>query len=193
MPSYELDSFTPNRSIRVVAATELLPPFSMRLLFWLIDPENQVVWPTSTGQLSATPSLEVPDELGYARFNGLWQNTCFELFLGTTKQSDYREVNLSPTEAWNCYHFDDYRQPDKMPPIQSHDIQLLEIQAHPQKLHTVINVQGLLTHYNCQLNDLRLGISSVLQLKNGKTLFFALQHSGKQADFHRKQDWIAEF
>ena len=80
-----------------------------------------------------------------------------------------------------------------MPPVQAHDVQLLEIQAHPQKLHAVINVQGLLTHYDCQLSDLRLGITSVLQLKNGKTQFFALQHSGQQADFHRKQDWIAQF
>ena len=191
MPSYELESFAPNRSIRLVAATELLPPFSMRVLFWLIDPEQQVVWPETIDNSSAMPSASTGDDLGYARYDYLWQQTCLELFVGIKGQSSYREVNLSPAEVWNCYQFDDYRQPDQTPPAIANDIQLLEIQAHPQKLHAIINLQQLLQEYDCRLSDLRFGISSVLQLKNGKNLFFSLQHSGSQADFHLQQDWIA--
>ncbi len=191
LPSYELESLIPSRAVRIVAATELLSPYSIRVLFWLIDPEQQVIWPNMITKLNSTPSVETTDELGFARYDGLWQNTCFELFLGVDTQAAYREVNLSPAEVWNCYQFDDYRKPDQMPPVQAHDIQLFEIQAQPQKLHAVINVQALLEHYQCQLSDLRLGLSSVLMLKNGQSHFFALQHTGSQADFHRKQDWTA--
>lgn len=192
MPSYELESFAPNRSIRLVAATELLPPFSMRVLFWLIDPEQQVVWPESVEGTTAVLSPNVEDDLGYARYDYLWQQTCLELFIGIKGQSGYREINLSPAEVWNCYQFDDYRQPEQTPPVMATDIQLLEIQAHPQKLHAVVNFQQLLQEYDCRISDLNIGVSAVLKLKNEKTLFFSLQHSGKQADFHCKKDWTAQ-
>lgn len=191
LPSYELESFTPCRAVRIVAAIELLPPYSIRVLFWLMDPEQRVIWPATINQLDCTPSADSTDELGYARYDGLWQNTCFEMFLGIDGQSDYREINLSPVEVWNCYQFADYRTPNQMPPVQAQDIQLLEVQTQSHKLHAVIDVQGLLAHYQCALTDLRIGLTAVMKFKNGQNHFFALQHAGSAADFHRKLDWTA--
>ena len=47
------------------------------------------------------------------RKDRLWEETCLELFLGTTDSAEYREFNLSPAGHWNVYRFDRYR--DGMP------------------------------------------------------------------------------
>src|SRR5512135_857944 len=44
------------------------------------------------------------------RKNRLWEETCFELFLGTAGSGEYRELNLSPSGHWNVYRFDGYRE-----------------------------------------------------------------------------------
>jgi len=38
-----------------------------------------------------------------------WEETCFELFLGTADSEEYWEINLSPSGDWNVYRFDRYR------------------------------------------------------------------------------------
>lgn len=43
------------------------------------------------------------------RCDGLWQNTCFELFVRSGDESCYREYNFAPSGAWAAYHFDGYR------------------------------------------------------------------------------------
>ncbi len=44
-----------------------------------------------------------------ARKHDLWQETCFEFFLGIKNSPVYWEFNLSPAGHWNVYRFDDYR------------------------------------------------------------------------------------
>lgn len=51
-----------------------------------------------------------PDYRHIHRADGLWQSTCFELFLGSPAETGYIEFNFSPSGAWNCYEFSDYRQ-----------------------------------------------------------------------------------
>ncbi len=188
MASYELDTFTPYPAVRVVVATELILPSSIKLLFFTIDPEQQIDW-----QDYAAPKQQrsFNSTLGYQRQDFLWEQTCFELFVGIKDQDSYREINLSPQQDWNCYAFDDYRQPDQLPPQTAHDIELISLQCSPNKLQAILNLQQFIEQQDCYLEDLKLGISSVIRLKNGKQLFYALQHTGNQADFHRRQDWVA--
>lgn len=200
MPSYELEPFSPNRNIRIVGATEILLPWSLRVLFWMNDPEQQVVWPESADNLAScldtaldTASSIQADVLGYPRRDYLWQHTCFELFIGLKNQPNYREVNLSPAGTWNCYGFDSYRQPADMPPVAVHDIQLLELKAQAQKLEAVLSFQQFFEAQQCGWSDMRIGISSVIKTRQQHALYFALQHSGPQPDFHRQQDWIGSF
>ena len=44
------------------------------------------------------------------RKNALWEETCFELFLGLQNSEEYREFNFSPAGHWNVYRFTAYRQ-----------------------------------------------------------------------------------
>ena len=48
------------------------------------------------------------------RRDGLWQTTCFEVFIagpdtGETGGERYYEFNLSPSTSWAAYRFDGYR------------------------------------------------------------------------------------
>lgn len=191
MASYELDSFVPNRNIRIVVAAETLLPASVRLVFLVIDPEQQIVWPT-TQQIEQSHDITAQSfEMGYARRDYLWQHTCFELFVGIKNKTAYREINLSPAQAWNCYQFEQYRQPAQMPPVPAQDIQLLQLQAQPQKLEAILDLQQFLQTNECQWDDLVFGLTSVIKLKNNSELYFALNHSTAQPDFHCKRDWTA--
>lgn len=188
MASYELDTFTPYPAVRIVVATELILPSSIKLLFFAIDPEQQIDW---QDYATSKPQRSFNDSLGYQRQDFLWEQTCFELFVGIKDQDCYREINLSPQQYWNCYAFDDYRQPASFPPQTAQDIELISLQYSHNKLQAILNLQQFIQQQDCYLEDLKLGISSVIQLKSGKQLFYALQHSGTQADFHRRQDWVA--
>lgn len=53
--------------------------------------------------------LIVPPPAEAAHRDGLWQTTCFELFVGGEARA-YREYNFSPSRAWAAYWFDDHRQ-----------------------------------------------------------------------------------
>jgi hypothetical protein len=39
----------------------------------------------------------------------------------------YREINLSPSQAWQAYQFEEYRYPEDMPPIAAYDIELNQL------------------------------------------------------------------
>ncbi|MEX1236897.1 MAG: hypothetical protein WD994_01370, partial [Pseudomonadales bacterium] len=54
---------------------------------------DQVLWP-------------VPGEHPQ-RIVGLWEHTCFEVFIGPVDESEYTEINLSPAGDWNAFAFDD--------------------------------------------------------------------------------------
>jgi hypothetical protein len=217
LPSYELEPFTTYPAVRVVIATDFILPAKLKLLFWVIDPEQQIVWPKERKIEQRAPIKSDPDfsfnnetdfsldgfsmlpavdehttdyfDLGYPRQDFLWEQTCFEVFVGIKKQSTYREINLSPVGQWNCYQFDGYRTPETMPPVRAKDIQLLDLSFQQQKLYATIDLHDFLEQHQCKLEDLNIGINSVIKVKNDRELYFALKHSGNKADFHRQQDW----
>jgi hypothetical protein len=53
--------------------------------------------------------LLIPPPAPPVRTAGLWQATCFELFVAGDGES-YREFNLSPSGAWAAYAFDGHRR-----------------------------------------------------------------------------------
>lgn len=60
-------------------------------------------------RVEGAAALTLPAPAGRGRADGLWQTTCFELFLKPAGGSGYIEFNLSPSQRWNAYAFDDYR------------------------------------------------------------------------------------
>ena len=54
-------------------------------------------------------SLCLPEAARPQRADGLWERTCFELFLRDPESGAYLEFNFSPSGQWAAYRFDGYR------------------------------------------------------------------------------------
>lgn len=174
MASFELSAFEVVQDIAIVAAIEIPRSGIIKTGFWINDPEQKIVWPPTQ------------DEIGHQDY--LWQNTCFELFIGVKEQDYYREINLAPT-AWQAYAFEEYRFPEDLPPQPAQDIALLELQRTPFGLTAVIDINAFLHAEQLKMSHLFLGLTAVITTAQ-KQHFFAMQHSSPQADFHNKRDWL---
>lgn len=124
-----------------------------------------------------------PNSPSEGRHHELWKQTCFELFGASSLSADspYFEVNVSPTGAWNIYDFSSYRQGMTESPSSS----ILETSF------TISEDQALL-EFQLSLGSpvpKFIGLTCVVQTKEGDTQYWALQHSSPQADFHDKKTW----
>ena len=179
MASYELNAFDRRfQSISLVAAIEQITPYSLNVGFWLRDPNQFMIYPE---MLSSNPRMDF-----------LWEKTCFEIFVGVKGEDYYREINLSPSEAWQVYQFEEYRYPENTPPIAAYDIELNQLNRTHYGLNVTVDLTEFILANKLKWSDLYIGLTAVLDTTQGQH-FFAMQHSGRQADFHNKRDWLHTF
>ncbi len=135
------------------------------------------------GELAAValpPPADVP-----ARRQGLWQETCFEFFLGAKNLPQYWEFNLSPAGHWNVYRFADYRQ--GMAEEAAFASLPFSFQRHPDSW--LLTLEGDLAKIVPADQTLEVGISAVIKLPEGEATYWALSHPGPQPDFHRRDSF----
>ncbi|WOE31425.1 MULTISPECIES: DOMON-like domain-containing protein [unclassified Acinetobacter] len=180
MASYELNAFDKKdvQSISLVGAIEQQNPYLLNVGYWLRDPNQFIQWPDV---LHSSPRLDY-----------LWQQTCFEVFIGVKDEDFYREVNLSPSQAWQAYDFEEYRYPETMPPKPAYDIELHQLKKTHYGLNASIDLTEFMLNYKLKWTDLFIGLTAVLKTTQGEH-YFAMQHSSPQADFHNKRDWLHQF
>jgi hypothetical protein len=176
MASFELSAFGTPPDISLVAALETPNHSCIQLGFWVTDPYQEVCWGKSPHTV-------------LAREDFLWTKTCFELFIGIQGQDAYREINLSPTLAWQAYRFEEYRYPEHSPPPVADDIQLLELQRTKFGLTAILELKPFLDQQQLKIHDLYFGLAAIISTTQQQHCF-ALQHSGTQPDFHNKRDWL---
>ena len=117
--------------------------------------------------------MVVPDRAAPARTDGLWQSTCFELFL-LIGDGRYAEFNFSPSTQWAAYAFDGCRQ--GMTPLPRGAEPLVE------RLNDGVVVR-------CDLGglpdgQLLIGLSAVIEEEGGVKSYWALAHPPGAPDFH---------
>ena len=59
-----------------------------------------------TGDLA---QIRIPAPQPPAAVDGLWEHTCFEVFVAVEGKASYHEFNFSPSGQWAAYAFSDYR------------------------------------------------------------------------------------
>jgi len=121
-----------------------------------------------------------------ARRDGLWNETCFELFLGLEKSDRYWEFNFSPAGHWNVYSFETYRK--GMREERAFASLPFSVQIHPGALN--LSVELDLEKIIPRDQGLKVGISAVLRSVAGDCTYWALTHPDTQPDFHRKEGFI---
>ena len=115
------------------------------------------------------------DLLGTAppsRCGGLWQQTCFEAFIG---DSAYSEFNFSPSSQWAAYDFSGYREGMRERPMgNSPEIGLDASESH-FAMEANFDIDGLVG---------KVGLSVVIEETNGTKSYWALAHPPGAPDFH---------
>lgn len=150
---------------------------SLKLIFELHDPENLCGLPGAFEQ----PGLMIPRE------QGLWNDTCFEMFLRPVGSPSYHEFNFSLKPAWNVYHFLSYRTPQ--PPMESHDFKIQSLKWDGGRLE--VDLLGLNTRKDYTASTpIQVGMAAVLKQTSGAKHFMALKHGGEKPDFHLAESFI---
>lgn len=124
--------------------------------------------------------IRFPEVTQPERTDGLWKDTCFELFCGPADDGSYVEFNFAPSGQWAAYAFTGYRagmtELACAPPhidctVGEGIFEMTVTVALPESLRTV---------------DLVAGFSAVIADKDGRTAYWALAHPPGKADFHHK-------
>ena len=164
--AFQLVPFYPCASVTDLSGIFSLKDSFIRIQITQRGDTNQTHWP-----------IHPPE-----RTKGLWEDTCYEFFLGRINQPDYLEVNLSPAGAWNSFAFTDVRTD-----MRETDMMILsswEYRCSSKQAQFSAELQHHLPPGNYQL-----GISTVIKETTGKRYYFALQHEGIQPDFHDRRGW----
>lgn len=163
-----LESFDPQARANVYFRLELGP--TVRGNFTINTkpefPLENLVWPAK----SKKPT----------RKDELWKTTCVEMFFGAENSTSYVEFNFSPSTDWNSYHFESERAGMKPYDINSDVDSTLDPTTSAQ------------VNFETELNMIptEIGVTAILQWKDGRTEYYALQHSKDKPDFHNRKDWI---
>ncbi|MBA4047291.1 MAG: hypothetical protein C0476_01975 [Sphingomonas sp.] len=129
----------------------------------------EVVWPTAAA----------PD-----RQDGLWRHSCFEAFVARPGNPAYVELNMAPSGAWAASRFGDYRDG------------MAAAAAAPQRDFGWWKGEAVLTaHWRlpdlARAADWQLGLSAVIETRDGARSYFALAHAAGPPDFHKRDCFIA--
>lgn len=130
------------------------------------------------GLAGETSGLRIPGPRSPRRADGLWQHTCFEIFMMAEVGPGYREFNFSPSGEWAAYAFRGYR-----------DREDLAIRLDPRiRVRKTMNRLELdaQIHRDCLPPGrlLRMGLSAVVEDADGERSYWALQHPPGRPDFH---------
>ena len=124
------------------------------------------------------PQTEEP-----GRKDGLWQATCFEAFLKADGEETYHEWNFGPSGDWAAYEFYAYREGMAESEVGAAPYIRLEDNLTWWTLGATIAVQAD-RHWH-------LGLSAVLEERDGTKSYWALAHATEKPDFHHADCFAA--
>lgn len=156
----------PEYSVNVFAFRQAA---TLIIKFEVSDPRHEIDW---------------PEKQKLERCDYLWESTCFEAFIGTMNQTEYFELNLSPSLAWNLYRFTDYRTPKDMPPIRVLEPALIKLEVQDQTITVEIDLNAL----KLANQEITLGLTAVIKTADSLE-YLAVHHPKSQADFHDSMGW----
>ena len=152
------------------------PPSQVRAVsarIWMTDSNDMLIKFTVDG----SKTLQLPEWMPSLWRDGLWQSTCFEMFL-MRDDGRYFEFNLSPSSEWAIYAFDSYRN----------GMRPLEVDIPPQ-IEITESVSAFSLEADVDLGQipfekLALALCAVIEETGGHKSYWALAHPPGKPDFH---------
>jgi hypothetical protein len=127
----------------------------------------------------------VPEAEEPGRADELWKTTCFEAFLRAAGEQSYREWNFAPSADWAAYDFTSYRD----------GMAAAEVGASPYiRMEDNFTWWGVGATIAVEAGPAwELGLSAVLEEKDGTKSYWALAHpAGDKPDFHSPDCFAAK-
>jgi hypothetical protein len=131
-----------------------------------------------TGDLEAL-HIASPGQGEFA--DGLWKHTCFEAFLKPEGGAAYVELNLAPSRCWAAYGFRDTRQPTDWRPTGA---PVIDIARAGRTLRLTAQVPASMLGPAADAPVVLLGLSAVVETRDGDLSYWALHHVAGSPDFH---------
>jgi len=157
---------SPSPVTRVEVELARTAPDALRLAYAIFGDLDAVRYPT------AAPPL---------RTDELWKHSCFEVFLSAEK--GYYEFNFSPSSQWAAYRFDGHRRGMRDAAAADPAIAWSPGQE-VARLTATLRLPADLTG--------RIGLSAIIEDKDGNRSFWALAHPPGAPDFHHAACFAAQ-
>lgn len=165
MQTHELayhGAFAPHEVTSVEAKWEIVGPW-LRLR-WRVEGAGKLMLPRFAGRV---------------RQDGLWQTTCFEMFVRSKSGTAYSEYNFSPSEAWAAYDFTAPRDGMSQRTI-SHDPVIT-----PRRGRQTLIFDVALPLADLPALPANLSLTAVIEEEGGVKSYWAMAHGvGDKPDFH---------
>lgn len=119
---------------------------------------------------------------------GLWEHTCFEVFVANSGKAPYREFNFSPSGQWAAYDFLDYRKPSGVPTRLTPPRIIRHLSEGRLELDIVL--VGDAFPDNMADADLEIGLCAVIEstdTQDGARSYWSLRHLLERPDFHQRE------
>lgn len=123
-----------------------------------------------------------------ARRFGLWETTCFELFLAPRGRPRYWEFNLSPSGDWNVFRFAEYREGM----LEETDYEALPVSVRRSADSLSLRADFALPGAMPAGGIWQAGISAVIVDESGAISYWALSHRGEMPDFHLRGSFTVD-
>jgi hypothetical protein len=138
-----------------------------------------------------TRQVRIPSHAAPRRANGLWQHTCFEVFVGFKDRPAYYEFNFSPSREWAAYAFRGYRDGGTIEDDELASVISIRRTSDALELNAVVQLGRLPLHQPGIV--IKLGLSAVIEDSDGKLSYWALSHPAEKPDFHHADSFAMEF
>ncbi len=159
--SFYLNSFKPEKNLKVQGSLKREKnQFSLTIL--IKDPQESI-------------KFSYLNPSGLKREFGLWEKTCFEVFLKKSNANEYIEFNFSSDQEWSCFHFDNYKEGMK----DYQPVSIKELTFDPKQLIFKASWEFISLDW-----EIDCGVTAILQKKDLSKTFWALSHPNLTPDFH---------
>ena len=160
-------------NIRIEAEAKRGPAGRLALRYFVSGDLDEVVIPIAARQ---------------ARRDGLWQHSCFEAFIRLSDGLAYYELNFSPAREWAAYRFSSHRAG-----MIEADLPAPQIVVEPNAGRLTVEAQmDLGFELATAPAPWRLGLSAVIETRDGARSFWALAHPPGDPDFHHRDCFALE-
>jgi len=134
--------------------------------------------------------LRIPPAGPPRRADGLWQHTCFEVFISEKGQQSYWEFNFAPSGEWAAFAFKSYRDGGPIEDDGLHPEIVVRSAANSFELEALVRLDRLLAIQPPVA--LGLGLSAVIEENDGTISYWALKHPPGKPDFHHPDSFALE-